>query len=133
MQGLPVVLGLIQELDGQGAVQVDTITSLADAISALDELLDERGKTFAHNFEKLMNLLEKMIAGEIVTEAGDRVSMLQVIYEVFYKYPKLLKLKKYRITRLFKISLEVMALMLTEPTQEWMNPPNGYDQTGETE
>ncbi len=45
---------------------------------------------------------------------------------VVQKYPKTLKTKKERITRLYKIAFDILTQISSETTNEWLNPPNGF-------
>ncbi len=45
---------------------------------------------------------------------------------VVHKYPKTLKTKKERITKLYKIAFDILTQISSETTKKWLNPPNGF-------
>ena len=67
-----------------------------------------------------------MNQGVFESEGGDRVTLLEFVMSIRRKFRKLFSNKKERISRLFKISLDILILETEEPTEEWLNPPDGF-------
>ena len=67
-----------------------------------------------------------MNQGTIASVEEDRYAFMRFILEVRKKYQKLFGNKKERITRLFKICLDMLIMVTEEPDQTWLNPPDGF-------
>ncbi len=57
----------------------------------------------------------------------EMAKLFDFLSDVTQKYPKTLKTKKERITKLYKITFDILTQVSSETTNEWLNPPNGFN------
>ena len=67
-----------------------------------------------------------MNQGILESTNGEKVMLLEFVISIRRKFRKLFSNKKERISRLYKICLDMLILETEEPDEEWLSPPDGF-------
>lgn len=57
----------------------------------------------------------------------EKTMLLDFVVNTVQEFPRLLKKKKHRLTKLFKIALDMMTQVVQEVDNNWLCPPPGFN------
>jgi uncharacterized protein YjgD (DUF1641 family) len=125
MTALQQLIQLIGSLDD--SYELDSITNYTIAVQTMDEIYGEQAKSFASVIDNLIAMVEMMLNEMANIQVFEKTMMLDFIMTVIQDYPRLVKKKSNRVTKLYRIALDMMMQTVEEVDNDWLNPPNGFN------
>ncbi len=106
MTALQQLIQLIGSLDD--SYELDSITNYTIAVQTMDEIYGEQAKSFASIIDSLIAMVEMMLNEMGNIQVVEKTMMFDFIMTVIQDYPRLVKKKSNRVTKLYRIALDMM-------------------------
>lgn len=97
------------------SIELASISSITVAIHTMDEIFESVDpKKFALNIDQILSILQLMINDVVNVAICEKTMMLDFILLVIQGFPKIVKNHKYRISRIYKMTFELIMQAATE-------------------